>query len=219
MKSGLLYRTGNVAHWGEDAARHVAHKLGVKCYVDLRTLGEADKFGRPESLIRQGVEWRNLGIDSSDPIFEKIRLPKADDWIALYKVIFEKNLNSWLQFCEIVATAKAPILYGCLFGKDRTGIATSLLLNILDVHDKHISADYAETTNNIKPLAELFQNLLYNHGASEEELFEHYSRSHEHVMLGFLEFLRMHPEEHTIGKELKLLADKYRRPLQDRLLI
>ena len=218
IKPGLVFRTGNVAHWSDKAAEHVAGEHGVKLYIDLRTPEEVKKFGRPEALIRQGVEWLSLSINTSDPTFEKLRLPKANDWIALYQRIFEKNLQSWSQFAKTVSGANEPILYGCLFGKDRTGIATSLLLNMLEVKDGHIAADYAKTTHEIQPLSDLFQHLLNNNGANKAEIFEHYSRSHEQVILEFLEYIRAHPEEHEIGKELVDIAKKFREPLKTRLL-
>jgi len=219
IKSGLLFRTGNVAHWSDAAAKHVAEERGVKLYIDFRSAIEVQRFGRPQALINKNVEWLPLSIDTSDPIFEKLKLPKAKDWLSLYQRLFEKNINSWTQFSKTVATANHPILYGCLFGKDRTGIATSLLLNLLDVHDDHIVADYAKTTDHVQPLADLFEHMLEHHDATEEEIFEHFSRSHGEVMLGFLEYLRTHPEQHYLGKQLKSLFDSYQKPLKERLLV
>lgn len=218
IKPGLLFRTGNVAHWSESAAQHVAVDRGVKLYIDLRNPIEVEKFGAPDNLVKQKVEWMPISIDTSDEIFENTKLPKAKDWLDLYQRLFEKNLKSWVQFTKVVSTANTPVLYGCLFGKDRTGIATSLILNLLDVHDEHIVTDYAKTTSHIGPLADLFQHLFHNHGASTEEIFEHYSRSHESVMLGFLEFIRSHPEDHILGSELKFLSDNYGDALRKRLL-
>lgn len=219
IKTGLLYRTGNVAHWSNEAAAHVAKEYGVKLYIDLRTSDEVKTFGRPEALIRQKVEWLSLSIDTSDKTFEKLTLPKAQDWLELYQRLFAKNLEVWSQFAKIISEANEPILYGCLFGKDRTGIATSLILNILEVHDEHIAADYAKTTHEVQPLADLFRHLLSHHReGSEQEIFEHFSRSHESVMLGFLEYMRTHPEDHKVGKVLRELIAQYREPMKKRLL-
>ncbi|MEQ1664126.1 MAG: tyrosine-protein phosphatase [Bdellovibrionales bacterium] len=228
IKSGLLYRTGNVAHWSDDAAKHVVQDCGVKLYIDFRNADEVKKFGRPEALIRQNVKWLPLSINTSDVIFEKVKLPKANDWLELYQRLFENNISAWAEFAKVVAFTRDPILYGCLFGKDRTGIATSILLNILDVHDEHIAADYAKTTDHVRPLALMFEHLL-DHPAhkkdnptekslSEEELFEHFSRSHSDVMFGFLEYLRTHPENHFLAKQLKQLTETYQAPLKSRLL-
>jgi protein tyrosine/serine phosphatase len=219
IKNGLLYRTGNVAHWSHEAAEHIKRERGVRLYIDLRNDKEIVTFGKPEALLKQNIEWMRLSIDTHDEEFSKTRLPVAKDWLSLYQRIFEKNLSTWLTFSKVIAEASEPILYGCLFGKDRTGIGTSMILNLLEVHDQQIAADYAKTTDHVKPLSDLFSGLLENFGASEEELFEHYSRSHEHVMLAFLEFLRTHPEDHILGRELKTLEYKYREPLKKRLLV
>jgi protein tyrosine/serine phosphatase len=122
-----------------------------------------------------------------------------------------------------MTTTNTPVVYGCLFGKDRTGIATSLLLNMLDVHDEYIAADYAKTTHHIQPLAELFRDLLDHHREStEEELFQHFSVSHESVMVAFLEYLRAHPEnaeaENQLARPLQAMFETYREPLKARLL-
>lgn len=218
VKPGLVFRTGNVAHWGQEEADAVVNEKGVRLYIDLRNSEEVVKFGRPEALLKAKIEWCSIAIDTSDKEFERQRLPKAADWLGLYQRLFDKNLKSFSQFAKLVAETNTPLMYGCLFGKDRTGIASSLLLNLLDVHDDLIAKDYAKTTDSIQPLADMFRDMLHNHGATDEELFEHYSRSHEHVMLSFLEYLRTHPEEHLLARELKSLEDNLRAPLKARLL-
>ena len=226
VRPGLLYRTGNVAHWSDRAAQYVAEECGVKLYIDFRRPDEVETFGRPEALLRKKIEWLPVSINTSDPEFESKKLPKKQDWLDLYKRLFEKNIEAWRRFTHTVASANVPILYGCLFGKDRTGIGTSLLLNILEVHDTHIVSDYAQTTHEIRPLSEMIEPLLsrqqpatqHSPAATEEEIFEHFSRSHETVMSKFLEYLRTHPSEHPVGEDLQAMTDLFRTPLKSRLL-
>jgi hypothetical protein len=175
-------------------------------------------FGRPEPLLKHKIEWLPIGIDTRDPMFESLTHPNPKDWSDLYVRLFEKNLPKWQEFLKVISSANEPILYGCLFGKDRTGIATSLLLDLLDVHDELIAKDYAKTSNEIIPLGKKFRFMWDDRPATDEEIFQHYLRSPEEVILAFLECVRTHPETSPVGQLMTELRATHKEKLKSRLL-
>ena len=122
------------------------------------------------------------------------------------------------SFVKILAEADAPLAYGCLFGKDRTGVASSILLEVLNVHDEEILKDYSETEKHIDPLYRRFKMLWKDFNLTDEEVAAHHLATPPEIMDGFLEHLRTE----LIHEEAKLLIDHLpydtRTKLQNRLL-
>jgi len=187
IRPGQIFRTGNISHISQNTAQHLTEKLGVQQYIDFRTNEEIKAFGQPKSLLEQGVVWHNLHIDTDDKLFKQNRRPLPHEWAELYGRLFEKNLGHWVEFLHKILEAKGSLIYGCVFGKDRTGIATSFLLSSIDVHSDHIQTDYAKTTNNMLPqFYRPFMSFWDNSDLSEAELLQHYLTAHPEVMQKFL---------------------------------
>jgi len=218
VKDGLLFRTGNLSHIQSDHASHVANERQVRVYVDFRNEFEIKRFGAPSELIAQKVEWVNLPIQTDDPDFQALTHPEVKDWISLYHRLFEKNAHAWMKFLRIIAEADAPVAYGCLFGKDRTGIASSLLLEALNVHDDQIANDYAKTENHIEPLYRRFESLWDDRPMAYEDVFKHYLRTPPQIMQGFLDHVRTRAVIDETQVFLEHLPTDMRIKLQNRLL-
>ncbi len=218
VRDGLVFRTGNLSHIDEKNGRYLAEQKKLRVYIDFRSNDEIRRIGKPEALIAQQVEWIHLEVDAMDSDFSKVTRPTPADWLGLYKHLFEKNTDTWLKFVNILAEADAPVAYGCVFGKDRTGIATSILLEALNVHDEQITRNYCETTAHIEPLYQRFQAFWENTDLSEKEIFEFFMKAPEEVMREFLPYLR----RQTVRTEAKLLLEHIpfdtRTKLQLRLL-
>lgn len=185
-KSGLIYRTGNTAHLEKETAQYLVEQLGIRTYVDFRGAQEIQTFGEPTVLLDAGVEWVNIHIEADDPDFARVSHPKPDDWIQLYVRLFEKNAEGWAKFLKLIRDADSPVMYGCLFGKDRTGIATSLILHHLDVQREFILADYAKTTKGLFPNVTRLKQIWEKTQLNEEEVLEHYLSAHPEIISGFL---------------------------------
>ena len=217
-KQGLVYRTGNLSHIDEASAQKIANEHDVKIYIDFRGDFEIENFGKPDALINEKVEWIRLPINAIDPDYKPIAKPDPIFWLNLYKRLFEKNMDHWVNFVKILAEADAPLAYGCLFGKDRTGVASSILLEVLNVHDEEILKDYSETEKHIDPLYRRFKMLWKDFNLTDEEVAAHHLATPPEIMDGFLEHLRTE----LIHEEAKLLIDHLpydtRTKLQNRLL-
>jgi protein-tyrosine phosphatase len=216
---GQLFRTANMAHLTELEAEQLIDKHKIQLYIDFRGMKEIDSFaGRPQSLLSQNVKWANLCINADDPDFGKIQKPEVDDWIRLYRRLFEQNLNVWSDFVKLLKETDGPIAYGCLFGKDRTGVATSLLLDLLNVDDHIITHNYSETTTHVMPVYEQFRHLWEDLALTETEIFNHYLTAKPEIIKGFLDYMRSHPEETLVGQKLKELKTQSAIELQKKYL-
>jgi protein-tyrosine phosphatase len=185
-KSGKIYRTGNIAHLQKETAAYLVNQLGIRTYIDFRGEQEIIQFGKPQVMLDAGIDWVNIHIEANDPVFEKLTHPTPDDWVQLYIRLFERNMVGWAKFLKLVLDAKAPLMYGCLFGKDRTGIATGLLLHHLDVQREFIFSDYAKTTKGLFPNVTLLKEVWAKTKLNQEEVLEHYLSAHPEIIKGFL---------------------------------
>lgn len=217
-KPGLLFRTADLSHLAENTAVQLSNDKGLRVYIDFRTPDEIKNFGKPDQLISQKVEWLNLPIFTDDPEFQSLDRPNIEDWLGLYQRLYQENSDTWIKFLNIIAEADAPVAYGCLFGKDRTGIASSILLEALNVQDEHIENDYAETANHIEPLYRRFKSLWKNRPINEAEIFAHFLQTPSLLMRDFLKHLR----SQAVTEQAKLLLEHLpfdtRTKLQLRLL-
>jgi protein-tyrosine phosphatase len=196
IRPGLLFRTGNISHIGDETGAKLTRELNIGRYIDFRTETEIKAFGRPEALIKSGVEWINLHIDTQDKMFNDSRRPNVPDWVGLYTRLFEKNLKEWVHFLNIILETKTALVYGCVFGKDRTGIATSFLLTTLDVHEEHIHSDYARTTENMVPhFYDRFLAFFDNSDLTKAEQYKHYMIAHPEIIRDFVGYIRARDED------------------------
>lgn len=185
-RRGRLFRAGNLTNLDRAGARLVVERLGLEAYYDLRIDREIDDEGRPDALIDAGVAWRRLPIDSYDPGFQRHSHPSCDHWIDLYVVVFERNAGAFVSLLRAAAEARAPLLFGCSAGKDRTGIGAALLLRCLGVGDEAILADYARTTADIAPHIDRFARHFDRPGRSREAFVAHYLTASPEILAGFL---------------------------------
>jgi protein-tyrosine phosphatase len=140
VRRGALVRSDQLCRLSDGGrAALVAH--GVKTVIDLRTPAEVEKDPDP-SWHEHGVDYLNIpqqdGTLWQDP--EWITRTRAErDAMAL-----DKRAEQIVAMARAFANA-APggVLIHCLAGKDRTGIAVALLLELVGVSEADIAADYA----------------------------------------------------------------------------
>lgn len=196
IRKGKVFRTANLSHIGTETALKLKSDFKISTYVDFRNEKEISHFGKPDALIKAGVNWLNLEIYTDDPVFEKLVRPSIEDWFALYQRLFEKNIDHWMSFLKQILKDPDATLYGCIFGKDRTGIATSFLLTTLNVHHHHIHADYSLTTKAMVPeFYSRFAHFWDRNGISEAETVQHYLTAHPEIMERFVEYMNSEDEK------------------------
>lgn len=129
--------------------------LGLKTIVDFRT--EEEQVSAPD-------KW--LGLDSINTVslpighgrFDKMEWVREADEDKRNNQMVKANRHYTLNHIEEYKTffqlllneSNYPILFHCTAGKDRTGFAAMLLLNLLGVDDATIMKDYLLTNEYLK---------------------------------------------------------------------
>src|SRR5262249_9565820 len=118
--------------------------------IDLRSLTEIEDFGRL-GVAGDGNVWHNVAMLDNvkliprDPA-DTAPTPEATEPGEGYFRIVEQFGESVAEVFELLAgDAALPAVYHCTSGKDRTGIISALLLDVLGVTDDVVAADYVLT--------------------------------------------------------------------------
>ena len=138
-----LYRGAAFSDPDPNAASGLVRELRLRRVIDLRTSGEVAErggLGLPAPCERLHL-----------PLFESIRphwrhpsdqSPSAA--AARYMEMLEDGTPTLIRIVDALGDiAEAPSLIHCAVGRDRTGIVTACLLDLLGVPDEVIAADYA----------------------------------------------------------------------------
>lgn len=142
LAAGRLFR-GAEPPAAPEPATGLVRATGVRRVVDLRMEGEVEEAGTP---VYPGVcEWIHL------PLFERVD-PRWSDTVdrspagtaARYFEMMEAGTSTIARVVDLLGDVSSrPTLIHCLAGRDRTGIVIACLLDLVDVPDRAIAADYA----------------------------------------------------------------------------
>lgn len=233
IKSGLLIRSGHLADVTESDRAKLA--AAVRTIVDFRTDGERkeqpDKdIPGCENVYIPVVESLTAGISrekrADRKVFSLLLLKpvQARQYMCdMYKGFAgDFAVSQYGRFLKLLLDAEGCVLWHCTAGKDRAGIASALIEEILGVDRKEIIADYLLTNEYLKKDvsslirfikkmngtdSELADEALgYLLGAKEEYIMSFYSAAEERYG-SFDGFVR-----HGLGigdSEKQALREKY----------
>ncbi len=145
---GVVYRSDRLSSLTDsDVSRLQA--AGIRYIFDLRSDGEAERS--PNRSVPGATYVRlPMSTDRKDPyrtirdriVEGEIRRYRPADLVRGYVRMLERFGPSFAQIVKQV-TLGHPIIVHCTAGKDRTGLAAMLLLDLAGVDPDHICADYA----------------------------------------------------------------------------
>lgn len=178
---GRLLRSGDLYHVSGSDQEELRRTCKLKTVIDFRT--ETERSERPDEII-YGVEYitnpvleeSTVGItrekDKMGQLFEF-----AGDGEA-YMLHFYENLvldrkaqSAYGNFLRLLKHhSEGAVLWHCTAGKDRVGMGTALLLQILGVSREDILEDYMRSAVYLRPETEAMLRMLDNRGASRRVL-------------------------------------------------
>ena len=124
---------------GVDALR----RQGIRIVIDLRTADERALSPEPD-LSRFGFTNVWAPVVEQDPAPHGVRLEYGHaGFLWMYQTFLERGRSAMCQLVQTLADSGGGVLYHCLGGTDRTGVASALLLSLAGVPDEAIIADYS----------------------------------------------------------------------------
>jgi len=150
-----------------DADRRRLGALGIQTVCDLRTLSERERTPTPEI---EGARHFHLPIIKDPTTSQKLMLYGAtlfarrylyNIFEQMYVMFLEEGAEGFRALFSLFADPRAlPVTFFCSAGKDRTGLASMLLLLFLGVDEEVVLADYCLTN---RTFDELFHYFTENH--------------------------------------------------------
>lgn len=150
IKEKIIYRSGNFPKLSENDIT-IFNSLNINTIVDFRN---DDEISKDPDFIPQGqkIVTKRAMIGSIDPksmgrFMEVLKNPDfkssdVDSLLVNANRNFVENIHDFKPFFDAISQENTVVLFHCSAGKDRTGIASSLLLHILDVPKEEIMLDY-----------------------------------------------------------------------------
>lgn len=164
IKENLLLRSGDL-HKATQEDQNTLSALGLRHIVDFRDPAEVSE--RPDASI-PGADYLNLQALPSLPpsaLYErgKDTAPGPEEiFPAVYTMLGScaEAKVAYRAFFRVLLAGDGAVLWHCRQGKDRTGVATMLLLTALGVAYETALKDYLATNDCMEPIlkAELEKN-------------------------------------------------------------
>ena len=147
VRSGALHE---LTPAGMDALRD----HGVRTIVDFRSAVERDLHPTPD-LSGHGIAVVGAPVFENDALPDSLaRRDRYPGHAAIYRDFLTMGGDAWRALCETIAANAGGVLFHCSVGKDRTGVAAALLLELAGVPDDRIVADYARSAPELAPVLE-----------------------------------------------------------------
>lgn len=155
VKTGLLFRSGQHME-ASDGDLETLQSLDIRTIIDLRGISERTIFPcrRHETFAAHVIAYD--GETSNSPPHEggggKLEMTSKlarERMIAVYTrmPVNPAMIDMFTRYFEALATRDGGSLVHCFAGKDRTGIAASLLLHVLGVHKDDLVAEFLRTND------------------------------------------------------------------------
>lgn len=155
VKTGLLFRSGQHME-ASDADLAVLHSLDIRTVIDLRGVSEREGFPcrRHPDFAAHVIAYD--GETSNSPPHEGgggvvTMTPQRarDRMLAVYTrmPVNPAMITMFTRYFNALDERDGGSLVHCFAGKDRTGIAASLLLHVLGVHRDDVIAEFLRTND------------------------------------------------------------------------
>ena len=144
---GRIYRSGTMSELTDDD-HAMLETLGLQLVCDFRSTGERTRRpSRFPSIPSYEIWCRDYDLSGGDLVMA-MRHPDANAnssrrlMIETYRTLVYEQAPSYAELFRRIACGPLPLVFHCSAGKDRTGIAAALLLDLLGVSRQDIIDDY-----------------------------------------------------------------------------
>ena len=141
---GVVWRSSALSPLGEDGNQALADAR-IRTLIDLREPTEQAK--QPVDLIRPGIELRTFRMINGGEFPESAH---TVDGFCRW-MIAERGERLAGLLSALSRSETHPIVMFCSSGKDRTGVASGLLLSALGVSDDDVAEDFHRTETVMPP--------------------------------------------------------------------
>lgn len=151
LKMGKLYRSDKLSEL-TSSDKEILRSLGIKKVSDLRTRTEVkeepDVIGQKGDILYENIPVGNDSLmgGSEKEMIKKIKQfspEESEAFMVKASADFATEFKeSYKKLYAQISNDQVPFVYHCTAGKDRTGVATALLLHLLGVSKKDIYNDY-----------------------------------------------------------------------------
>jgi protein-tyrosine phosphatase len=146
IRWGKLYRSGSLAMATKRDLKLLG-KLGIETIIDLRT--EKESYSYPNKFKAPRIYNLPLRGNRYDIFFDEIlsqKMKRKDVLIYdqdVFSFLLENNTDYFIKLFDILLEeSNYPVVIYCSLGKDRTAIASALVLAALDVDEETLADDY-----------------------------------------------------------------------------
>lgn len=149
-RSGVLYRSALPI--ADDDLPTEVPVWPVRTVIDLRSPKEQARTAHP--LLTEGTDVHRVSLMSDADVAGQHLMTGLD---RVYSGIISNAGRQLARIFNLAATAPGPVLLHCAAGKDRTGIATAMLLRAAGVDTEHVVADYTATERHMESVLARYQ--------------------------------------------------------------
>lgn len=148
VKRGVMYRSGSLGSLTPQGQQTLSG-LHIASIIDLRSNEERARDSNDlTAAFGQGYWTRDYGMSHGDmgAMFARSGPPTAESMKAMMSQVYrtlpkEQGVSYREMFARLVA-GKEPLVVNCTAGKDRTGIASALVLTALGVPYETVKQDF-----------------------------------------------------------------------------
>jgi protein-tyrosine phosphatase len=156
IRRGMLFRSGDLSTLTEEDIKKL-ETIGLTTIVDFRAPREIDK--RPDKQIGTVKEFIQIPIhdtarDMAEKYFDSNNAEGLETvLVGDYRRLITDHVPGFRKFFGIVSlTDNLPLVFHCAAGKDRTGLASMMLLFSLGVGFSAIWKDYLDSNLYTTPM-------------------------------------------------------------------
>lgn len=220
-RSGMIYRSGDLSSITDNDI-DILENIGLAMVIDFRS--ERERIRRPNRQIASVKEIRNIAITDSarDMAMEYIAKNDAagleNVLINDYRRIIRENQEEYRQFLhELAFSPHLPVVFHCVAGKDRTGLASVFLLTALGVEFDCVFENYIASVIYNAALTTKLINKINEKGHNGEILRPLMEVKKEYLDAALTEIRENHGDLHafvmnTLKADAAILQERFLEP-------